>query len=148
MELDEMDDTTLVLERFYSSSAERMFKAWTDPDDLRKWYSPVPGWVVSKAEVDLQLGGGYRIEFGPSGGPQVVEIGTYEQITPSRLLVVEIRIEGRSADELTRLKVEFESTAGGTMIRITESDYTNKKARDMHAEGWAHCLDLLEMLAG
>jgi len=143
MSIEEIDDTTLVLSRSYQSPAARVFKAWTDPEDLRRWYAPVDGWTVSKAEVDLRRGGGYHLEFGPPGGEQVVEKGRYEEIIEGRLLVFRITVEGQNTDEATRVRVEFVESAGRTEVTIVEGKYSNKATRDMHAKGWSHCLDLL-----
>ena len=143
MSIEEIDDTTLVLSRSYKAPAARVFKAWTDPEDLRLWYAPVGGWTVSKAEVDLRVGGGYHLEFGPPGGEQVVEKGRYEEIVEGSLLVFSILIEGQNTGEATRVRVEFVESAGRTEVTIVEGKYSSKAARDKHAKGWSHCLDLL-----
>lgn len=146
MDVEKIDETTLVIERSFAGSVERVFRAWTDPEDLRKWYSPVEGWVVSKAEVDLRPGGNYRLEFGPPGESLIVEIGTYEEIVPTKLLVFTIRLQGRSTEESTRCRVEFIDRGGRTQVRIIEGKYSSKEVRDTHLGGWSHCLDLLDDL--
>lgn len=143
MSIEEKDDSTLALSRSYNAPVARVFKAWTDPEDLRRWYAPVDGWTVSKAEVDLRVGGGYHLEFGPPDGEQVVEKGHYEEIVEGSLLVFRISVEGQNTDEATRVRVEFVESAGRAEVTIVESKYSSKAARDMHAKGWSHCLDLL-----
>jgi uncharacterized protein YndB with AHSA1/START domain len=146
MAVEEIDQTTLVVQRVFEAPIEAVFKAWTDPELLPRWYTPVDGWVVSKAEVDLRPGGEFHLEFGPPGGDPVVEIGTYEEIAPPKLLVFTIRLLGRSAVEPTRCRVEFTDQGDRTEVKIVEGRYSTKTVRDMHAGGWSHCLDLLEVL--
>lgn len=143
MSIEEKDDTILALSRSYEAPVARVFKAWTDPEDLRRWYAPVDGWTVSKAEVDLRVGGGYHLEFGPPDGEQVVEKGRYEEIAEGSLLVFRINVEGQNTDEATRVRVEFVESGGRTEVTIVEGKYSSKAVRDMHAKGWSHSLDLL-----
>ncbi len=48
------------LQRRFRASPERVFRAWTQPVALREWWCP-PGWMAGEIEVDLRVGGIYRI---------------------------------------------------------------------------------------
>ena len=55
------------LQRRFRASPERVFRAWTRPAALREWWCPA-GWVAGEIEIDLRVGGGYRIAMIRTGG--------------------------------------------------------------------------------
>src|SRR6185369_2054950 len=61
------DKPSLTLERHYPVAPEKVWRAWTDPQALAKWWGPGGNDPVSVAEVDLRVGGRFRMVF---GGPQ------------------------------------------------------------------------------
>ena len=54
------DATRLMIRRTIRASPERLFVAWTQPQQLMQWWGPT-GVVCVAAEVDLRVGGQYRI---------------------------------------------------------------------------------------
>ena len=52
----------LTLRRIYDAPPERVFRAWTQPSTLREWWCP-PGWIADEIELDLRVGGCYRIRM-------------------------------------------------------------------------------------
>lgn len=52
--------TTLRVARSFAAPREKVFRAWTDPEELKKWFGPV-GYSTLIAEVDLRVGGKYRL---------------------------------------------------------------------------------------
>ena len=140
-----MTDTTTSFElrRRYAATRERLFRAFTDPDDLRAWYAPVTGWVVSHAEVDAREGGTYHLEFGPEGGEPVVEKATYVEFDPPSRLVIELGISGSIAEEATRVTVDFIDHGDETEVVVTESGYSSEEVARMHEGGWTTMLDQL-----
>ncbi len=52
--------TTLRLTRTFAAPREKVFRAWTDPEELKKWFGPV-GYATPMAEVDLRVGGKYQL---------------------------------------------------------------------------------------
>jgi uncharacterized protein YndB with AHSA1/START domain len=146
--MNKVADTRLVLRRTYKASRERLFDAFTDPEEIKKWYAPVEGWAVSVAEVDLRVGGSYHFEFGPPGEPAIVEYGRYIEIVRGEKLVWEMDLKGRTSDEQTVTVVEFLDRDGMTEVVVTEEGYSSKHVRDMHVGGWSRMLDQLGGLVG
>jgi uncharacterized protein YndB with AHSA1/START domain len=54
------------LQRRFRASPERVFRAWTQPVALREWWCP-PGWVAGEIDIDLRIGGAYRIGMSRTG---------------------------------------------------------------------------------
>jgi uncharacterized protein YndB with AHSA1/START domain len=61
-------DFIFVVERTFNASRERVWKAWTDKDQVSKWFGP-KGCTILKMEVDLRAGGkcSYGMKFGEMG---------------------------------------------------------------------------------
>ena len=131
------------MRRRYRASRQRLFQAFSDPTDLRAWYAPVEGWVVSRADVDARPGGGYHLEFGPPGGEPIVEIGKFREFDPPRRLVIEVQLAGGIAAEATTIIVELTEFGEETEVLIRESGYSNEVTARRHAAGWSTMLDSL-----
>ena len=145
---DTIDAKGFVLRRTYRASRERLFRAFTDPDDLREWYAPVSGWVVSHAEVDARLGGSYHLEFGPPGGEPIVEKATFVEFDPPSRLVIDLGLSGGIAEESTRVTVEFIAHGDETEVVVRETGYSSEEVAQMHEGGWTTMLDQLRGVVG
>ena len=79
--------TTIVIERDIDAPRALVFEAWTDPKHLVHWYSAGDSWTTPFADVDLRVGGEFRVGFAdPDGKYDFVFWGRYDEITPpSRL---------------------------------------------------------------
>ena len=68
--------------RIIRATKERVFRAWTDPSQLKSWWSLGEGWNTLSAEVDLRVGG--KISFGnqPTGGGIMLISGEFLAIEP------------------------------------------------------------------
>ena len=56
-------ETSLRVERTYDASPEEVFDAWTNPEVLRRWWAVHPEGTTPIAEVDLRVGGRYRLSM-------------------------------------------------------------------------------------
>ena len=133
--------TSLVISRTYPASVERVFKAWTDANQLGQWFAPTDDYTT-KANVDLRVGHEYRIAITHKGGNVHNVVGTYRLIEPPRKLVYTWRWDGASADTL--VTVDFTPEGDATKVTITHEQFTNTEDRDKHNEGWNGCLNRLQ----
>jgi uncharacterized protein YndB with AHSA1/START domain len=129
---------TLVVRRTIRASPERLFAAWTEPDQLRAWWGP-EGVVCIAAEVDLQPGGHYRIGNLLPDQRVLWIVGEFEVIEPPRRLVYTWRVEGASATA-ERVTVQFEPQGAETEVIVTHERIPNRELRDQHQHGWQGCL--------
>src|SRR5260221_12772900 len=80
-------ERTLVIERVFKASPERVFNAWTDPAVLVKWWGPI-GFTTPEFEFDLRSGGKWRtVMRAPDGSTHPVS-GVYREIRPPTRLVI------------------------------------------------------------
>lgn len=131
----------LVVSRIIQASAERLFQAWTEPEQLRQWWGPESVTCI-EAEVNLQVGGRYRIGNQFSDGSVVWISGTFELIDAPHTLVYTWRI-GTDPDE-ERVTVSFRATNDAqTEVTVVHERIPDKGTRDLHEQGWFGCLEKL-----
>jgi uncharacterized protein YndB with AHSA1/START domain len=84
----DVDTGTVRVERTFEAPAEAVFDAWTNPEVLRRWWKAAPSHEVTVAELDLRVGGGYRLAMNDTeSGEQHVVHGTYREVSrPDRLV--------------------------------------------------------------
>lgn len=131
---------TLVTRRTIRASAARLFAAWTEPAQLLAWWGPRPV-TCSAAEVDLRVGGRYRIANRlPDGSTLVIE-GEFQIVQPPHRLVYTWRA---GEDQASRVTVRFEPRGDDTEVVVIHEMIPGERMRDSHERGWAGCLEGLE----
>ena len=130
---------TLVVRKTIQATAERLFEAWTQPAQLKKWWGP-QSVVCVDAEIDLRVGGRYRIANQFPDGKLVWIAGEFETIEPPHKLVYTWRLEPE-AGASERVTVAFEPRGDATEVIVTHERISNVAIRDMHEQGWQGCLD-------
>lgn len=141
-------NTRLVIERILPSDRETVFRCWTDPTHLPRWFGPTPGHCTPISDIDLRVGGRYRIGMrkGSDGDTHIVG-GVYREITPPQKLVFTWAWETslQPPDE-TLVTIEFHEFGDKTRLVLIHERFPNSTMRDQHSEGWSGCLDRLVRL--
>jgi uncharacterized protein YndB with AHSA1/START domain len=135
-------DAFLVVRRTIRATPERLFFAWTEPEQLRKWWGP-EGVTCVDPEVDLRVGGRYRIGNRLPDNKVLWIVGEFELVDPPHRLTYTWHLEGTSAAP-ERVSVSFEPRGEATEVIVTHERIPNKALRDQHEYGWLGCLDGLE----
>jgi uncharacterized protein YndB with AHSA1/START domain len=143
-------DPTLALStrRMIKAAPAEVFRAWTEPAQLKRWFAVAEGYATPVAEVDLRVGGRYRLGMQPPGAAQVdVATGEYQEVAPPDRLVFTWQWEGAPAGApVTLVTVLFKAHALGTELILTHEHFDSAASRDQHAAGWQGCLNQLERL--
>jgi uncharacterized protein YndB with AHSA1/START domain len=135
----------LRLERVIRADRERTFAAWTRPEILRQWSAPAGMTIEDGGELDLRVGGRWRVVMVEPNGTRHEAFGTYREITPpARLVYTHAWRDGSGSSPETILTVAFEEVAGGTRVVLTQEGFGSRESRDGHVEGWSSTLDQLE----
>jgi uncharacterized protein YndB with AHSA1/START domain len=130
----------LRLNRVYAVAPDKLWQAWTDADALRVWFgqTEAPDW---QAELDLRVGGRYRLSLRHPRGFRYRVSGVYREVLPPGFtatgrLVFTWNQEGELAEGESLITVELrprgESEGGGTELRFTQDPLFDPEARD----GW------------
>ena len=136
---------TLVTRRLIHAPTQRLFDAWTTPEHLLRWWGPRNVTCIA-AEVDLRVGGAYRLGNRFEDGRVSWVSGRFEEIAPPHRLVYTWNLEGdpRPPELVT---VRFESRGAATEVIVVHERIATPTLRDGHAAGWLGCLEGLERLA-
>ena len=135
---------SLSLSRVITVEPEQVFKAFTDPEWYSAWWGP-PGTRSEVRELDLRVGGAYRIDMHLPDGTLAVLYGRYRQVRPPALLSYTWAWEGEGVETLVTL--EIEPHPAGTELTVTHEGFTDQPQRDMHEQGWSGSLDRLSAFA-
>ena len=138
-----VSETTFHLKRTFAAPREKVFRAWTDPEELKKWWGP-EGYATPSAQVDLRVGGRYRLGMKKLPDGEVFYLsGTYREVRPLEKLVYTWSWEAEPEFGETLVTVEFRAMGNSTEVVLTHELFPNEKARQDHDKGWNSCLDRL-----
>jgi uncharacterized protein YndB with AHSA1/START domain len=127
-------DRELVVTRTVNGPARIVFEAWTKPELFKQWWVPRSmGMFLRSCEMDVRVGGTYRLEFEPEG---MAFFGTYLVVTPHSRLVW-TNEEGGAGGPVTT--VTFEEKGGKTLLVMHEL-YPSKEALDAAGTGAADAM--------
>ena len=138
----------LVLERHADVSPAQVWKAWTTPDHLVKWFAPRP-WTITECDLDLRPGGQLRFVMRSPEGQLYPNIGCYLEVVPNQRLVwTDALLPGyRPAPEpfFTAVVLMESDGKGGTnytAIAIHRDEDGRKKHEAMgFHQGWGQVFD-------
>jgi len=138
--------------RTFTAPRDRVFRAWTEPESVRRWFGSSLGPSVG-AEADLRVGGGYRITVRvPPTGRKASAVGTFLEVDPPRRLVYTFAWERMPILALgmrdSKVTVEFREVAGGTEVRLTHELLDRRRLRAFHRFGWKGSMNRLAKLLG
>lgn len=138
------DKPALTLSRRYPVAPEKVWRAWTDPQAIAKWWGPGGNDPVATAELDLRVGGRFRIVFGGPQGRDHECAGIYREVVPNRKLVFTWTWPNSTPDRVSQVTILFKPAAGGTDLEFRHEQFFDEAARDGHKRGWSESFAKLE----
>ena len=150
---DPTPERELVLTRIIPAPAALLYRAWTEPALLKRWFAPKP-YTVSQAETDRRPGGASRIVMRAPDGTEIPTNGVYLEVVENARIVFTdayVRAWEPSAKPFFTGIVTFEPVEGGTRYTTrvrhwSAEDCAAHKAMGFY-EGWGLCADQLAELA-
>ncbi|MGH8705048.1 MAG: SRPBCC family protein [Burkholderiales bacterium] len=135
---------SLVLTRTYRVAPEKVWRAWTDPEAVKRWWGPGSNEPVSLAELDVRVGGGFRIVFGGPDGKAHECAGIYREVVPNRKLVFTWSWPNSTPERESLVTVVFKAVGGGTELGFRHEQFFDETVRDNHKQGWSEAFAKLE----
>ena len=115
-----------VLTRSFSVAPDKVWRAWIDPAAIRIWFgqSDASGW---QAEMDVRVGGRYRLVMQDSKGGYYEAHGIYREVVPCRRLVFTWTWQAGAEALIT---VQFKPVSAGTELDFTLDPVVDPRERD------------------
>ena len=143
----------LVLERDIDVARELVWRAWTEPEHVKRWFAPAP-WTVSECDIDLRPGGQFYTVMRSPEGQSFPNTGCYLEIVPNEKLVFTNALAPGyrpSEQPFFTAILTLEPTATGTKYTAV-AKHRDGAGRQQHEEmgfheGWGQTLEQLVTLA-
>lgn len=131
--IDRKSERELVVTRTFNGPARIVFDAWTKPELMKLWWAPKSSGVpLRSCEMDVRVGGRYRLEFGQDAATSMAFFGKYLEVKPpSRLVWTNDESEDAAVTTVT-----FKEEEGRTLLVLHEL-YPSKEALDEAISGMA-----------
>ena len=136
-----MNPSALFASKVIRASRVRVFDAWTNPEAVKQWWGPPP-YSCPNAEIDLRVGGEYRLANQHPSGEIIWISGRFEKVRLAEELVYTWQLSNDPA-ELTLLRVLFLDHPLGTEIQLHHEWFSSTASREEHLQGWEGCLGKL-----
>lgn len=141
-----MTETHLEVSRLIRADRARVFEAWTTPALIVRWWG-AGGVVCTDAEVDLRVGGSYRIANLSPDGQTMWVTGTFTDVSPPESLTYSWAMEPLTSETIPSVvRVRFDEIGSGTMVTINHTRIRTDDERELNTIGWNGCLDGLGSL--
>ncbi len=135
--------TSLTLVRRIAARPSIVFEALTTAEGVRAWWGPDDLPVIT-AEIDLRVGGEYRVRFQTLDGQQHEAFGEYLEVDPPHRLVMTWRYafggEPEEEGRTSRIEVEVAPFEGGSELTFTHAQLRNEASLASHERGWTGSL--------
>jgi uncharacterized protein YndB with AHSA1/START domain len=141
-----VEHATITLERRFRASPARVFSAWADATERKRWDVPGEGWVVVQHEQDFRVGGREVSRFGPREDPQYYSEGSYLEILQDRRIISAGTMRDKGGRTTATLNtVELIPEGEGTKLVLTDQSafFGGERPADRQG-GWEQILDRLE----
>jgi uncharacterized protein YndB with AHSA1/START domain len=142
-------DTQILITREFDAPRQLVYRAWTTPELIRRWWSGDRGDVTS-IDVDLRVGGRWRYVMTANAGFEVAFHGEYQEIVPNERIVSTEVFEGMPGAEAVTTVTFTEHEERTTVTVLVQ--HQNREHRDAHInsgmeDGMQEAMDHLEKVA-
>lgn len=139
----------ILIVREFAAPAAAVYRAWTEPELVKRWWAGSMGTVTS-AEIELRVGGRWRWVMEANGAFEVAFHGEYRELAPGERIVTTEVFEGMP-DASAMNTLDFVESDGRTTLTMLVQ-HQNQEHRDAHIEsgmegGMQTSMDALEDVA-
>jgi uncharacterized protein YndB with AHSA1/START domain len=141
----ESEKFSLETKRLIKAPRDRVYAAWTDPAQLKKWFGP-ENVKTRDLVADVRVGGQFRWDCTDPEGKELTISGEYRELQSGRKIVFTWQLEEDEdwKNHSSLVTVEFFDREGGTEVRLTHEKLPTEPSLDDHEQGWNSVLDKLE----
>jgi uncharacterized protein YndB with AHSA1/START domain len=142
------DELVLEMERVLPRPPQVVFAAFSDPNELPKWWGP-EGFDLPSLDFEVRVGVSYRIEMQPPEGDAFFLTGEFREVDPPTRLAYTFAWEEPGKDDVETLVVlSFRDLGDSTAVALTQGPFKTEARRMLHRDGWTDSFVKLERLIG
>jgi uncharacterized protein YndB with AHSA1/START domain len=132
----------LVVTRIIDAPRDRVFRAWTEPAQVARWWGP-QGFVTTHCDMDIRPGGAFRCCMRSPAGTDHWKRGVYREIAAPERIVFTFAWEDANGDPRHELltTVTFVDLGGRTRLTLHQAVFETVERRDDHRGGWTSCFE-------
>ena len=117
------------MKRVVGAARPAVFRAFSEPAELRKWWGPA-GFAVPSLEFEPRAGAGYRIEMQPPDADAFFLTGQFREVEPPARLSFTFAWEDPHPDDVeTLVELSFEDVGGSTEAGLTQGSFKTEERR-------------------
>jgi uncharacterized protein YndB with AHSA1/START domain len=140
------DELVLKLERNLPAPPTVVFGAFSDPNELARWWGP-EGFTIPSLSFHARVGENYRIEMQPPDGDAFHLTGEFREVQPPTRLAFTFAWEPPDPDDAeTLVDLSFRDLGESTEVVFTQGPFKTEARRTIHRDGWGDSFDKLERL--
>jgi uncharacterized protein YndB with AHSA1/START domain len=140
------DDLVLELRRVLPAASSVVFRAFTDSQELARWWGPA-GFSTPSLKFDPRVGERYRIEMQPPEGERFYLTGEFREVEPPARLAFTFAWEDPDPDDVENLvELSFRDLGEATEVGFTQGPFKTEDRHALHRNGWTDSFDKLERL--
>jgi uncharacterized protein YndB with AHSA1/START domain len=135
-------DRELVMTRLIDSPRRLVFRAWTEPGQVARWWGP-QGFVTTHCDMDIRPGGAFRCCMRSPEGTDYWKRGVYREIVEAERIVFTFAWEdadGTPGRELLTT-VTFADEGAKTRLTLHQAEFETVERCEDHRTGWTSCLE-------
>ena len=141
------ENYSLKISRTFQAPRARVFEAWMNPADLKNWWHMSADATTPIAEVDLRVGGHYRLGMTLPGSDEAIMLGgEFLRVEPPELLEYTWAWENAGDEPESTVLVEFKDLGQSTEVVITHGVFVSEQRKQEHLGGWQGCMDQLDKI--
>jgi uncharacterized protein YndB with AHSA1/START domain len=139
-------ELTLEIKRILPAAASVVFRAFSAPNELARWWGP-EGFTTPSLEFNPRVGDSYCIEMQPPEGDAFYLTGEFRDVDPDARLAYTFVWEDPDPDDVeTLVELSFRDRGESTEVVLTQGPFKTEPRRELHRNGWTDGFNKLEQL--
>jgi uncharacterized protein YndB with AHSA1/START domain len=144
--MSDSDGLRVHLQRVLRAPRSLVFEACTEAEKLAQWWGP-HGFTAPAVDLDLRVGGSYRIAMQPPDRDLFYLSGEFREIDPPARLVYSFRWEDPDPeDRETVVALSLRDLGEASELDLVQVGFATERRRALHEAGWTDSLDRLQQL--
>ncbi|RZS88596.1 uncharacterized protein YndB with AHSA1/START domain [Phyllobacterium myrsinacearum] len=139
------NDHELTIVRILDAPVALVFKAWSQPEHVMRWWGP-KNFTCPSCQMDFKEGGAYRSSIRSPDGEEAWMVGHYTQIVEPERIVFTFAWEDTDGLQGPQTLVTVTLSAQGQRTKLVfhQAPFDSAEDRDSHQNGWTECMQRLE----